>query len=61
MTEELCKQTVDFIDEVANLKIKENNAQKKNIVIQQTTKSIDKDRYSAMAYMLYYIIILVVK
>lgn len=41
-----------LIDEVANLKLKES---KSNITVDQVTKRIDKDRYSSVAYGLYYI------
>lgn len=42
-----------LIDEVSNLKIKET--QNKSVTVEQVVKRIDKDRYSALAYGLYYI------
>ncbi len=49
-----CDNTDLFIDEVANLKIKstKNNS---DITVEQVVRRIDKDRYSATAYGLYYI------
>lgn len=49
-----CNQTQFFIEEVANLKLKttKNN---NDVTVEQVTKRIDKDRYSATAYGLYYI------
>lgn len=47
-----CLQTQLFIDEVANLKLKET---KNSVTVEQVVKRIDKDRYSAIAYALYYI------
>lgn len=49
-----CEQVTRFIDEVANLK-QVNNEKSKTISVEQNVKSIDKDRYSACAYLLYYI------
>jgi ribonucleoside-diphosphate reductase alpha chain len=49
-----CDQVTRFIDEVANLKLIKND-KTKTISIDQNIKSIDKDRYSAIAYLLYYI------
>lgn len=45
-------QTQLFIDEVANLRLKET---KSSITVEQVVKRIDKDRYAALAYSLYYI------
>jgi ribonucleoside-diphosphate reductase alpha chain len=42
-----------LIDEVSNLKLKET--QNKSVTVEQVVKRIDKDRYSALAYGLYYI------
>lgn len=50
--EAACLQTQLFIDEVANLKLKET---KTSVTVEQVVKRIDKDRYSAIAYALYYI------
>lgn len=50
--EAACLQTQLFIDEVANLKLKET---KNSVTVEQVVKRIDKDRYSAIAYSLYYI------
>ena len=50
--ESACLQTQLFIDEVANLKLKET---KTSVTVEQVVKRIDKDRYSAIAYSLYYI------
>lgn len=47
-----CTQTQLFIDEVANLKLKETQT---SITVEQVTRKIDKDRFSATAYALYYI------
>jgi ribonucleoside-diphosphate reductase alpha chain len=48
----LCTQVQILIDEVSNLKLKKTtNA----ITVEQVVKKIDKDRYSALAYALYYI------
>ncbi len=49
-----CEQITRFIDEVANLK-QITNDKTKSLNIEQNVKSIDKDRYSSTAYMLYYI------
>jgi hypothetical protein len=53
-----CMQVTKFIDEVANLK-QVNNEKTKTISVEQNVKSVDKDRYSAIAYALYYIRIFV--
>lgn len=45
-------QTQLFIDEVANLRLKETQT---TITVEQVVKRIDRDRYSATAYGLYYI------
>ena len=47
-------QVTRFIDEVANLKLIRNE-KSKTISVEQNVKSVDKDRYSAMAYLLYYV------
>jgi hypothetical protein len=49
-----CEQVTRFIDEVANLK-QIINEKTKTLNIEQNVKSLDKDRYSACAYLLYYI------
>lgn len=46
-------QTDFFIEEVANLQLKTLNGGK--LTVERNSKSLDKDRYSAMAYMCYYI------
>lgn len=46
-------QTDFFIEEVANLSLKTLNGGK--LTVERNTKGIDKDRYSAVAYLLYYI------
>jgi hypothetical protein len=48
------EQITRFIDEVANLK-QITNEKTKTLNIEQNVKSIDKDRYSATAMLLYYI------
>lgn len=50
----LAMQTSEFINEVANIRLLDKT-NTKNLQIEQVKKSIDKDRYSAMAYMFYYI------
>jgi ribonucleoside-diphosphate reductase alpha chain len=47
-----CINTKLLIDEVANLKLKKTN---NSITVEQVVKKVDKDRYSALAYALYYI------
>jgi ribonucleoside-diphosphate reductase alpha chain len=47
-----CLQTQLFIDEVANLKLKKTQT---TVTVEPVVKRIDKDRYSATAYGLYYI------
>lgn len=46
-------QTDFFIEEVANLQLKTLNGGK--LTVERNSKSLDKDRYSATAYMIYYI------
>lgn len=41
-----------LIDEISNLKLKRTS---KSITVEQVQRKIDKDRYSALAYALYYI------
>lgn len=48
----VCAQTQILIDEVANLKLKKLPS---TITIEPLLKKIDKDRYSALSYGLYYI------
>ncbi|AUN01661.1 hypothetical protein EXM90_11755 [Clostridium botulinum] len=50
--EQACINTQFFIDEVANLKLKKTQT---NISVEPMVKRIDKDRYSAIAYGLFYI------
>ena len=47
-----CANTKLLIDEVANLKLKKTSS---SITVEQVVKKVDKDRYSALAYALYYI------
>lgn len=47
-----CLNTKYLIDEVANLKLKKTT---NSITVEQQVKKVDKDRYSALAYALYYI------
>lgn len=47
-----CLNTKSLIDEVANLKLKKTTH---SITVEQNVKKIDKDRYSALVYGLYYI------
>lgn len=51
--EVVASQMQFLIDEVSNLKLKET--QNKSISVEQVVKRIDKDRYSALVYGLYYI------
>lgn len=51
-TELACINTRLLIDEVANLKLKKTT---NSITVEQVVKKVDKDRYSALAYALYYI------
>lgn len=46
-------QTDFFIEEVANLSLKTLNGGK--LTVERNTRTMDKDRYSAVAYLLYYI------
>ncbi|HCL4447324.1 TPA: hypothetical protein N2D16_002930 [Clostridium botulinum] len=50
--EQACLNTKFLIDEVANLKLKQT---KNSVTVEPTVKKIDKDRYSSLAYSLYYI------
>lgn len=50
--EAMCFQTQQLIDEVANLKLKKTE---KAISVEPLVKRVDKDRYSALVYSLYYI------
>ncbi|QIC49704.1 hypothetical protein GAG94_03545 [Lysinibacillus sphaericus] len=50
--------TQRLIDEVSNLKLKKTQ---KSITVEQVQKKIDKDRYSALAYSLYYIFLFLEK
>ncbi|MCY8922059.1 hypothetical protein [Bacillus atrophaeus] len=52
MVEATCIQTQLLIDEVANLRLKKTQ---NSISVEQVVKRIDKDRYSALSYALYYI------
>lgn len=52
--EEQSMQVTEFIREVSNLRIPEGK-NFSNLKIEQNKRTIDKDRYSAIAYMLYYI------
>lgn len=52
IVQQACLHTQYLIDEVANLKLKKTT---NSITVEQATKRIDKDRYSALAYALYYI------
>ena len=47
-----CVNTRLLIDEVANLKLKKTQ---NSMTVEQVVKKVDKDRYSALAYALYYI------
>lgn len=50
--EQACINTQYLIDEVANLKLKKTQS---SVTVETLVKRIDKDRYSAVAYGLYYI------
>jgi ribonucleoside-diphosphate reductase alpha chain len=50
--EQLCANTQFLIDEVSNLKLKKTSTA---ITVEQVVRRIDKDRYSSLAYCLYYI------
>lgn len=47
-----CAQTQVLVDEVSNLRLKKTT---NNISVEQVVRKIDKDRYSALVYALYYI------
>ena len=50
--ETVCLQTQVLIDEVANLKLKKTQTA---ITVEQVVRRVDKDRYSALVYSLFYI------
>lgn len=50
--ETLCLQTQILLDEIANLKLKKTQT---TITVEQVVKRVDKDRYSALVYALFYI------
>ena len=50
--EEACLHTQYLIDEISNLKLKKIT---NGITVEQVVKKIDKDRYAALVYALYYI------
>lgn len=52
LIEQLCANTQFFIDEVSNLRLKKTQT---TITVEQVVKKVDKDRYSALAYAIYYI------
>lgn len=52
--EVVCFQTQQLIDEVSNLKLNESK-DRKVLSVEPLVKRMDKDRYSALAYGLYYI------
>lgn len=52
LLEQTCFQYQKLIDEVSNLKLKKTQ---NSITVEQVIKRVDKDRYSATAYGLYYI------
>jgi ribonucleoside-diphosphate reductase alpha chain len=52
LVEQLCANTQFFIDEVSNLKLKKTQS---SITVEQVLRKIDKDRFSAISYCLYYI------
>jgi ribonucleoside-diphosphate reductase alpha chain len=47
-----CLNTKFLIDEIANLKLKSTT---NSITVEQQVRKVDKDRYSSLAYALYYI------
>jgi len=51
LNEVACIQTTLLIDEVANLRLKKTT---NSITVEQVVKKLDKDRYSSLAYALYY-------
>ena len=57
-SERACIHTQFLIDEVSNLKLKKTQ---KSITVEQVQRKIDKDRYSALAYALYYIFLFLEK
>lgn len=50
--EQACINTKYLIDEVANLKLKQTQ---NSVTVEPTVRKIDKDRYSSLAYSLYYV------
>jgi ribonucleoside-diphosphate reductase alpha chain len=52
LIEQTCAQMQFLIDEVANLKLKKTQT---TVTVEQVVKRVDKDRYSATVYALYYI------
>lgn len=52
LIEAACFQTQLLLDEVANLRLKKTQT---TITVEQVVKRIDKDRYSALCYAIYYI------
>ncbi|MGD6876784.1 hypothetical protein [Bacillus infantis] len=52
LVEIACAQTQLLVDEVSNLRLKKTT---NNITVEQVIRKIDKDRYSALVYALYYI------
>lgn len=58
LAEMACLNTQLFIDEVANLKLKKTTT---SITVECVVRRIDKDRYSAMAYALFYIFLFMEK
>jgi ribonucleoside-diphosphate reductase alpha chain len=54
--EVLSFQTQQLIDEVANLKLKKSE-KTNQLSVESLVKRVDKDRYSALAYALYYIFV----
>ncbi len=58
LAEAACINTQQFIDEVANLRLKKTT---NSITVECVVKRIDKDRYSAMAYALFYIFLFLEK
>lgn len=55
LIEQACLNTTFLIDEISNLKLVQNEIRTSSFTVKQITKKIDKDRYSALAYGLYYI------
>ncbi len=52
VVETICLQMQALIDEVANLKLKKTH---NSITVEQVVRRVDKDRWSALVYALYYI------